>query len=117
MNKAKAMKEAKRRFGKTAAIQDYGAVLVRTPEQRMAAKAELKRMQETLTKEEQKLRQKERDALFSTAHHYRYSVGKIALGMFFAVEGEGDSWEEAFFDADRHAARNHDDFLNRRKAA
>lgn len=36
---------------------------------------------------------KERDALASTAHRYRFTVGK-SNSIFFVVEAQGDSWEE-----------------------
>jgi hypothetical protein len=28
--------------------------------------------------------------------HARYSVGKVELGLFFAVKGQGATWEKAF---------------------
>jgi hypothetical protein len=40
-------------------------------------------------------------------HHFRCTVGHVVMGLFFHVEGQGDSWDEAFADADANKARDH----------
>jgi hypothetical protein len=35
----------------------------------------------------------------------RYTVGRVMLGMFFEVEGQGETWEAAFADADQNRAK------------
>jgi hypothetical protein len=73
MRNAKALTEARKRWGKTAAVKDSG-----------------------------------RTCTCGAKHcawlHARYSVGKIELGMFFSVRGQGASWEEAFASADKAEA-------------
>lgn len=47
-------------------------------------------------------------------------VGYIAMGMFFNVEGEGDTWEKAFAAADAKAIddkRRYGQILEERKCA
>lgn len=39
-----------------------------------------------------------------------YAVGYVGLGIFFCVEGEGDSWRAAFDDADRRTAAHAAEF-------
>jgi len=34
---------------------------------------------------------------------HKASVGRVMMGMFFEVLGEGDTWEEAFRNADKRA--------------
>lgn len=40
--------------------------------------------------------------------HARFKVGKVDLGMFFSVKGQGASWEEAFDAAERSRKREED---------
>lgn len=40
-----------------------------------------------------------------------HSVGKIAMGMFFSVEGWGDSWEEAFNHHAKRRLREREEFI------
>lgn len=42
---------------------------------------------------------------------WRCSVGRLALGLFFEVLGEGDTFESAFADADERARRDHERYL------
>lgn len=99
MNKTQALKEAVKRWGKDAAVQDKGAKLAGTPESRAAGRAALTVLN-ALTPEEKKAKRKERDDALFACYRYRYVVGYIALGMMFAVHGSGDTWEEAFHEAD-----------------
>jgi hypothetical protein len=41
----------------------------------------------------------------------RCSVGKVVLGLFFGIEGEGDTFDEAFRAADRKTATSHAEYL------
>ena len=105
MNRTQAMKEAARRWGKDGGIKDYGKPT--KPEHRAAADAELKALRarvgdRAMTKEERA----ERDRLLGIALHYRYMVGKVVMGLFFSVEGQGDTLDAAFADADRRAAED-----------
>jgi hypothetical protein len=104
MDVKQALKEAVTRWGKTAAVNDRGRKCASTPEKRAAAGAKLREMK-ALPDAEKKLRRKERDEYFSESYRYRYIVGKIELGMFFSIEGSGDTWEEAFKEADERAVK------------
>jgi hypothetical protein len=104
MNRSQAIKESTRRWGKNGGFKDYGKPT--NPERRQAADVELKALRahvgdRAMTKEERL----ERDRLLGIALHYRYMVGKVVMGLFFSVEGQGDSLAEAFADADARAAR------------
>lgn len=35
------------------------------------------------------------------------TVGTVAMGMFFEVKGQGETWEAAFADADRKSGARH----------
>jgi len=41
-------------------------------------------------------------AHLAKAVYYRYAVGRVELGMFFLVEGQGDTWEDAFAKVDAY---------------
>lgn len=108
MNKKQALAKAQKMFGKNAMIRDMGAGRKSSPALREAAKkqfAELKDVDVKAMSHEQLVNYRERKNLTAyESHHYRFSVGKIALGMFFSVEGSGDTWEEAFTAAEKKAA-------------
>ena len=90
MTRTQALQEARRRWGETAAIRDYGPKGASRPQARAEAHTAYKAMPNTAANRRQS------DALFSASHRMRYTVGYVALGMFFMVEGRGDSWQEAF---------------------
>ena len=108
MNRTQALKEAARLFGKKAAVEDKGKSMASTPEQRAAAVAESKRIRSTIP-EGQRPTKEQRDELnrlLCESGRYRYSVGTIegiaGMGLqFFSVQGQGDTWEEAFAKARR----------------
>lgn len=95
-----ALVEAKRRWGKTAAVEDLGKRAA-TKEKREQAKAKLAELNK-LPKEERKATEKERNELCCIIYRERYKVGYISTLMFsaFHVCGSGDTWEEAFAQAD-----------------
>lgn len=99
MNKTQALKEAVRRWGKDAVIQDRPKQ-ASTPEQREAARARRQHLRETLTKEELKKRHQEMDDLLFQTLRHRYSVG-VHGGFFISIRGCGDTWEQCFEAADR----------------
>ncbi len=71
MNNKQALKEAQRRWGKSAMVQHNKRAL--TAEQKAALPPnDVRRW------------------------HDIYSVGRVAMGMFFEVCGSGDTWEGAF---------------------
>lgn len=98
MNKSKALKEAVKRWGKNAGVQEQRNC-DSTPESREAAKLKLGELNK-LSPEEKKARRRERDDALSRSYWYRFTVGRISMGMFFEVLGQGDTWEEAFKAAD-----------------
>lgn len=104
MSKAAALVEARRRWGRNAAIR---------ADRRPSSKPERERASTYLaahratkperweSEEQRKVWRKRLDDLQSVALYHRYSVGRIDLGMFFCVLGQGDSWEDAFANATR----------------
>lgn len=105
MTQRAAFAEAVKRWGKNAGIRDEPK-LASTPAQR----AEYSRLYQanrellkatTDVEEKRRLRAIERD-LAGRPHHHRYTIGHIAMGgLFFMVEGQGDTWEECFAAHDR----------------
>ena len=74
--KKQALQEAQRRWGRHAAVRDRGPKFpCRVPlydtQRRIKGHREVR----------------------------RYSVGRVEHGMFFGVRGEGNSWQEAFANA------------------
>lgn len=115
MTEKQAYKEAVKRFGSNGAVQ-YNKNNRSTPEERLAASTaniELRqKVRECEDKDQKKvLSERQRDAMFA-AMRYAYSVGSVELGMFFSVKGQGDSWDEAFLDADRAEAAQHDQWYH-----
>lgn len=107
-----AMAEAAKRWGKNGAVRDDGKARASTPEARAAGHAEAQRLN-AIPKDQRGPEWREaRDAAFSQAMRYRYTVGKIVMGLFFSVEGQGDTWTEAFEKASRKYAQDEAD--NRR---
>lgn len=100
MNKSQALKEAVRRWGKDAIIQDRGPRFASTPERRRAAqeaRMELKAFRD-LCPDRRAFRDFD-DSLFSLAVRNRFSVG-VDGGFCICIRGYGDSWEESFSCAD-----------------
>jgi hypothetical protein len=106
MNAKQALAQARKRWGKKAAVEDYR--VPSSPEIRAEAKAELERIKamptDDLSKDELREVRKKADAARSTSWRFRYSVGYIdgigGLMSVFHVSGQGDSWDEAFAKAD-----------------
>ncbi|HEX7330355.1 MAG TPA: hypothetical protein VF290_02580 [Pyrinomonadaceae bacterium] len=116
MTNQQAMKQAAKRWGKQAMIENNGHFS--SPERRTAAGEEAKtarsRIKEidreiadrlkaldwyqALTSERREL-QKVASSSSSLALRYRFQVGRNT-GLFFEVLGSGDTWEEAFKQAD-----------------
>lgn len=99
MTKTQAMKEAVRRWGPDAIIQDDRKCTT-TKESRKAASEKRQALLKTLTPEEKKARRKELDELLFQTLRNRYSVG-VHGGFYIGIRGYGDSWEECFEVADR----------------
>lgn len=110
MTRAQALRKAIKLWGRTAAVRDDGPDLASTPERRAAAAQKLRELRNTLptgpwagmTTEDRRARRKLSDDQFSESVRYRYTVGRIELGLFFAVRGQGDTWELAFAAAEKH---------------
>lgn len=103
MTKQQALKKWAAMYGGTiseAAVRDGGRRLAGTPESRAKARAELIRLNALCTTHElRKKYRKERDQALSELYRYRYSIGHLGLGgLFFGVDGSGDTWEECFAD-------------------
>jgi hypothetical protein len=101
MTDKKALAEARKRWGKAANVQDRPKAP--TAEQRAAAHEVMVRYKAdraSVTREELLRSQ-------GTALCYRYSVGEVTAYPIplFHVRGQGDTWEEAFAEADRKAAK------------
>jgi predicted RNase H-like HicB family nuclease len=106
MNQRQAMKEAKRRWGDKACLRDTKRPS--SAEEREEANARLQEARAALkeaTPENRKERRAALDKELTIALRYRYSVGYVggipAMGIaFFSIQGQGDTWEEAFKQAD-----------------
>ena len=105
MSKSAALKEAVRRWGKSAGVRDIGAKLSRTAEQRRAAREALMELRGFIvTPEDRKFFKPFREWLVFDSLRERFTVGEISgAGGFrwFSVKGTGDTWEEAFQRADQ----------------
>jgi hypothetical protein len=64
--------------------------------------------------------QQDRKALsyhLGQAHLYRFAIGHLGLaGMFFCIDGEGDSWDEAIADLHARRQRDHERYLAAKKS-
>ena len=103
MNKAQALKKWKtmyRGIDCEPAVRDGGPRLASTPERRAKAREELQRLNAICTTHElRKQYRKERDHWLGEVYRYRYSIGHLGLGgLFFGVDGSGDTWEDCFKD-------------------
>lgn len=117
MTNQQAMKQATKRWGKQALIQNGGHFS--SPDRRaeaqgkaVAARARIKEIDQeiadrlkaldwyqSLTGERRELQKVASDNI-SLALRYRFQVGRNT-GLFFEVLGSGDTWEEAFAQADK----------------
>jgi hypothetical protein len=109
MNRSQALKEAVRLWGKKAAVRDSGKPT--SEEARKTASAKLpdaRAMYKSAAPAERKAYRAELDSILSVALAYRYSVGYVgsAAGLFsyFSVQGQGDTWEEAFAKATKRTS-------------
>jgi hypothetical protein len=109
MTSKAALAEAVRRWGKQALVRDEPRS-ASTPEQRAEYSRRYTEIREKLKAETDKEARAnlhaEEKALRVLPHRFRYSVGHAALdGLFFMVEGEGDTWEECFAKAEERDQR------------
>jgi hypothetical protein len=99
MNIRSALKAARSKWGENAYVVDRGAKSASNPVLRGQALEELKALRESLkdaTEEQRREARERRQELMGAATQYRYRVGYIGGGwLFFSVQGQGDSWEEA----------------------
>lgn len=88
------------------AVRDGGKRLESSPERRAEASAELKRLNKLCTTHElRKQYRKERDYWLGEVYRYRYTIGHLGLGgLFFGVDGSGDTWEDCFKDYEARRA-------------
>ena len=104
MTKQQAMREARRRWGKNSVIEDIGWKRASTKAERNAATQEVRAIR-MLPRDEQRQHRKRLDELLSIQFGEQYRVGELTplpgLGAAFHIRGVGDSWEEAFAEADR----------------
>lgn len=104
----KALEEARKRWGSDAAIRDGGPKRASTEPAREAARKKRAELLETLTPAEKKARRRELDDLFSQSQRRRYDVGTVSqlpgIGPVFHIRGSGDSWDDAFKQADGRKA-------------
>jgi hypothetical protein len=95
MNKRQALAKARQLWGEKAAVHDLGIKMASTPEQRAMAHKAMLALPNTFDY------RKQRDALFSQAWRQRFRVGAVMFGMFFEIKGHGDTWNDAFADAEK----------------
>lgn len=103
MNSKQTLSKARKLFGKKAAVRNDPRKAT-SPEQRGAASARLAEINFLPVAERVALR-KERETNLAISDRYQYAVGHTGLGIFFVVEGQGDTWAEAIADAERRIAR------------
>lgn len=122
MTNDQAMKQAAKRWGKKALVRNAGHFS--SPERRAeahekttTARARMKAIDREITERlktldwyqaltnERKELQKVASENSGIAMFHRFSVGRNA-GLFFEVLGSGDTWEEAFAQADERARRD-----------
>jgi hypothetical protein len=99
MTKAQALKLARAKWGAMAAIQFRRKGAMKQERERASeALREYRgaKPHEFLTADDAREWRRNEDRLISRAVSYRYSVGYIMMGgLALAVQGSGDSWEEA----------------------
>lgn len=121
MTREQALKEARKRFGKDARIQVYDKCS--SPEARgdalatvKAARARIEAIEAEIAERlkaldwyqalraEQKAERETIKSIGNAAMYYKFNVGKVSnVGglSFYHVDGQGDTWEQAFAQADR----------------
>jgi hypothetical protein len=110
VNRAQALREAARRWGDNAAVEDKGKARATTPESRAQASAERTALRAKIDAENRRPTPEEKlelNRLFSDGVRQRFCVGVIAtLGPFraFRIQGVGDSWAECFAQVDQREA-------------
>ena len=92
-----ALAEARRRWGRLAAVRERKDAPTAAGRRAASAVCKLNRATRGVLSREAVL-----DAMHM-ALTYRCSVGHVAMGVFFHVEGQGDTWEEAFAAADKRS--------------
>jgi len=119
MTRTQAIKEAQKRWGKKALVRAHEQLS--SPERRADAAAQLTDAAariEAIDREvaerlavldwyqaliaERKTLRAQKETANSWRSYYKFSVGQDAHGFAFMVLGKGDTWEEAFADADKH---------------
>jgi hypothetical protein len=107
MTRKQAMTEAKKRWGKRAAIRFEPRKATKGVREQASADLKTHRLARPPKEEwktEDSRRWRARDSqLMGLAMSYRYEVGRIGPDWLpcFEIFGQGDSWEEAFAYADR----------------
>ena len=97
MTNAQALRKAIKLFGKTGAVRDDGKKCASTHETRASAREAFRiLLEKCVTPELRKANREELQQLSFLSNRYRYSIGRVELGMFFAVKACGDSWEGCF---------------------
>jgi hypothetical protein len=94
-----AKKEAQKRWGDNYAIADR--IRPSREPARNLAFAKLTELRAITQKSRTKEQREEMNALLGQALYYRFRVGYVHGGFCFSVQGEGDTWEEAFAQADK----------------
>lgn len=97
MTKSQALSKARKLFGPNAVVRDAG--FPTSPEARADARNKLAALRATSASERTKDFRKQESELVALAFYYRCSVGRIELGLFFSIKGEGDSFAEALENA------------------
>jgi hypothetical protein len=128
MTREQALAQARKRWGKTAYIRAYDGIGLSSPESREEATARLRARRERVKaidaeidarlatldwyvalKDERKMLTKGISEEGWQASHYKFLVG-TCNGIGFAVQGQGDTWEEAFRAADKAKQRDAERF-------
>ena len=96
MTKAQAMKRARAEWGKTGSgyHNPRGCTKAEREEAREGLRAHLAAKPDPVTREWRQQRDQ-----FPT-NSYRYTVGRVEMGLFFLICGQGDSWAEAWANAE-----------------
>jgi hypothetical protein len=102
MNQAQALRAARKLLGPKATVQVYSRPS--SEEDRKGASAELKEHRALPKEGRDKDWRKRESELIGLANYYRCSIGRIVMGLFNEIAGQGDNLEEALEAAKRKAA-------------
>jgi hypothetical protein len=120
MTREQAITKARKMLGKNAEIRVSASLT--SPDRREAARAranaareQIDALKREIAEREQaagipELRERkaklaqERDYAMAESCHYKFTVGHVVSGLFLHVDGQGDTWEEAFAKAEREKA-------------